>query len=165
MLKKSLNLLTFILLVMVPIPISAQELPVEKWWRIPHIVEQLGLKEDQLTQLDTLFVESTRKLAELKNAVEKEQFELMVLLEKEALDEDGIMKQVQNLEKERALLNEERVRIIIKTRRIIGYQAFIELKEIVEKRSREKVKRHINDHDLKKNNGTSDLPHADREES
>jgi hypothetical protein len=138
-----------------PTWVSAQDLPVGKWWRTPSIVEQLHLNEKQLSHLDDLFVESTRKLMDLKNEVEKEQFELKVRLESKALDEDGIMEQVRKLEKKRALLNEERVRIIVKTRQIIGYDAFIRLKELIEKRAKENASHSANKPEFKSNHGFS----------
>jgi len=145
MLKKVLTILSLLFAIMTPTWVLSQELPVGKWWRTPHIVEELNLKNEQLTQLDDLFVESTHKLMDLKNAVEKEQSDLKVLLEDKTLDENRILKKVRKMEKERAILNEERVRIILKTRRIIGYEAFSKLKDLVEKRAKEKVNRHINE--------------------
>ena len=145
MLKKVLVILSLLFTIMTPTLVLSQELPVGKWWRTPHIVEELNLKGEQLTQLDDLFVESTHKLMDLKNAVEKEQSDLKTLLEKKALNEDKILEKVRKLEKKRAILDEERVRILIKTRRIIGYNAFLKLKDLVEQRAKEKVSRHINE--------------------
>jgi len=164
MLKKNLTVATLLLLILFPTCASSQELPVGKWWRTPHIVEQLNLIDEQLIQLDALFVESTHKLRDLKHGVEKEQFELKILLEKNTLDEDGIMKQVRKLEKERALLNEERVRIIVKTRRIIGYEAFSKLKDLVEKRAKDNVNRHINTQNPKTDHQPSHHPPQDNSE-
>lgn len=142
MLNKNLTIIPVFMLIMLPIWVSAQDLPVGKWWRSPNVVKQLHLNEKQLSKLDDLYVESLRKLMDMKNAVEKEQFELKVLLENKTLDEHGIMAQVRKLEEERALLNEERVHIVVKTRQIIGYDAFLQLKELIEKRMKERAAAH-----------------------
>jgi len=161
MLNKNAIIISLLTLVTFPIRVMAQELPVGQWWRTPNVVEQLHLTEQQLSQLDNLYVKSTRTLMDMKNAVEKEQFELKVLLENKALDEDGIMAQVKKLEKERASLNEERVRIVVKTRQIIGYEAFCHLKELIEKRMKERASQNTGNPGSKTDHEASHLRHIE----
>lgn len=66
--------------------------------------EQLNLSEEEKSKLDKIFVESRRKLIDLKSSVEREQFELENLLESEVLDEAAVMEQFKRLEKARGNL-------------------------------------------------------------
>lgn len=75
-----------------------------KWWHNPRVSEQLNLSEEEKSKLDKIFVESRRKLIDLKSSVEREQFELENLLESEVLDEAAVMEQFKRLEKARGNL-------------------------------------------------------------
>ena len=54
--------------------------PLGKWWHNPRVSEQLNLSEEEKSKLDEIFVESRRKLIDLKSSVEREQFELRTSL-------------------------------------------------------------------------------------
>ena len=73
-------------------------------------------------------MESRRKLIDLKRDVEKERFELETLLERQQLDEDAVKKQHKRLEKTRINLSDERFKLIMQSRKILGNERFQELK-------------------------------------
>ncbi|MDY6843374.1 MAG: periplasmic heavy metal sensor [Thermodesulfobacteriota bacterium] len=99
-----------------------------KWWRIPRLAEYLALSEEEKAKLDNMFVENRRTLIDLKSALEKEQFELDNLLDKQSFDEDAIMKQFKKLEKAQSSLTHERFRFLLKVRNILGHERFNRLK-------------------------------------
>ncbi len=141
MLKITLSVLLLVTLVIAPALAMGQELPPGKWWRNPAVVKRLNLSEEQINQMDEQFNKSGGKLIGLKSAVQQEQFELGVLLESKTLDEDAIMKQLENLDKKKTALQEEFMRLVIETRKIIGYENFRTLKAHMEKKAIRKARR------------------------
>jgi Spy/CpxP family protein refolding chaperone len=113
----------------------AQEVPSGTWWRDPGIAGELQLTPDDVQRLDGLYTKSRRRLIDLKNDVEKEQFEYQNLLEKKNLDEKAVNRQFEKLEKARTRLSEERSRFMVEVRKILGYERFQRLKAIYRSRS------------------------------
>ncbi len=113
----------------------AQEVPPGTWWRDPGIAGELQLTPDDVQRLDRLYTKSRRRLIDLKNDVEKEQFEYQNLLEKKNLDEKAVNRQFEKLEKARTRLSEERSRFMVEVRKILGYERFQRLKAIYRSRS------------------------------
>jgi Spy/CpxP family protein refolding chaperone len=71
--------------------------------------------------------------AELKNAVEQEQFELDTLLDKKTVDDTKVRKQFKRLERARTDLANERLGFVIRVREIIGPDRFQQLKSSYKK--------------------------------
>jgi Spy/CpxP family protein refolding chaperone len=107
---------------------AAQDAPSGKWWYNQKVVQNLNLTQAEVRQLDQLYVDSHRKLIELKNAVEREQFELDTLLEKKQVDDAKVREQFKRLESARTDLANERLGFIIRVREIIGAERFQQLK-------------------------------------
>ena len=107
---------------------AGQDMPSGKWWRDQRMSKQLNLNEAEKSKLDKAFVISRRKLIELKNIVEKEQFELENLLENETLNEQAVTEQFKKLEKARASLANERFNFLIQVRKILGNERFQSIK-------------------------------------
>ena len=105
-------------------------MPGGKWWKDPDIVKQLNLTSGEVKQFDKLFVKSRRRLIELKNHVEKEQFEYQTLMESQNLDESAVNRQLKKLEEARSNLNSERSRFLVEVRKILGRDRFQKLKQI-----------------------------------
>jgi len=108
----------------------AQPMPSGKWWKDPGIAKALDLTSRDVQQLDNLFVQSRRRMIELKNQVEKEQFEYQTLIESQNLDEKAVNRQLRKLEKARSDLNEERSRFVLGVRKILGHNRFQRLQQI-----------------------------------
>jgi len=130
MLIKTLKSLTFLLLMIAPGVVTAVEVPPGKWWHAPQVSRRLDLRAYEKQKLDELFVESRRKLIDLKSRVEREQFELEAALEKVPLDEAGIMDQGKKLENARAALGVEQLHFLIQIRKILGPERFQQLKRL-----------------------------------
>jgi len=102
--------------------------PRGKWWQMPQVAEKLDLKEDEKKSLDDLYVQHRRSLIDLKSALEKEKFELDVLLDKETLDEAAIMARFDKLKEARADLSKERFKFLLEVRKTLGNERYQKLK-------------------------------------
>jgi Spy/CpxP family protein refolding chaperone len=107
-----------------------QNMPNGKWWKDPRVVKELNLTSGESQRLDQLFVKSRRRLIDLKNQVEKEQFEYQTLMESPDLDEAAVKRQLKKLEKARSALNAERSRFVVGVRKILGRDRFQRLQQI-----------------------------------
>jgi Spy/CpxP family protein refolding chaperone len=134
---------TLLLLVSSPAIALGQDLPSGKWWHNPRVSKQLNLNETEKSRLDKEFVDSRRKLIELKSSVEREQFELENLLESEALNEAAVMEQFKKLEKARASLASERFNFLIQARKIVGPERFQRIKMFYGESRHRKMRRNM----------------------
>jgi Spy/CpxP family protein refolding chaperone len=128
MLKKVWVGILLIFMINLPGLATGQDVPSGKWWYNPKVVQNLNLTQKEIRQLDQLYVGSHRKLIKLKNAVEREQFELDTLLGKKTVDDAKVRKQFQQLESARTDLANERLGFVIRVREIIGAERFQQLK-------------------------------------
>ncbi len=128
MLKRILIGILLISVVSLPDFAGGQDIPSGKWWYNQKIVQNLNLTQSEIRELDELYVDSHRRLIELKNAVEREQFELDTLLGKKKVDDAKVRQQFNRLESARTDLADERLRFVIRVREIIGADRFQQLK-------------------------------------
>ena len=126
-------LIVICLILLIPVwapPAGAQSEPSGKWWHDPGIKAELKLQNSEIKRLDRLFNQSRRRLIDLKNKVEKAQFEYQRLMEAEPLDERAVNRQFGQLEKARSQLASERSRFLVEVRKILGHERFQRLKRI-----------------------------------
>ena len=128
MLKKVWVGILLILMINLPGLAIGQNVPSGKWWYNQKVVQNLNLTQKEIRQLDQAWVDSQRKLIKLKNAVEREQFELDTMLGKKTVDDAKVRKQFKRLESARTELADERLGFIIRVRGIIGAERFQQLK-------------------------------------
>jgi Spy/CpxP family protein refolding chaperone len=107
---------------------AGQDVPSGKWWYNKKVVQNLNLTQKEIRKLDQLYVKSHRKLIKLKNAVEREQFELDALLGEKTVEDAKVRKQFKQLESARTDLANERLGFVIGVREIIGAERFQQLK-------------------------------------
>jgi Spy/CpxP family protein refolding chaperone len=124
-----------------PAMAQEREAPGGKWWHIPRVADELKLTEAEKRTLDACFVESRRKLIDLKSALERERFELDNLLDRDTMDEGAVMAQFGRLEKARTDLARERFRFLLDVRKTIGSERFRELKMRFQNFRKERSKR------------------------
>ena len=128
MTKRILIGILMIFMIGLPEFAGGQDIPAGKWWYNPKVVQNLNLTQNEIRQLDQLYVDSYRRLIELKNAVEREQFELDTLVSKKTVDDAKVREQFKRLESARTDLADERLRFVIGVREIIGANRFQQLK-------------------------------------
>lgn len=119
---------------------SGLKLPGGKWWRIPEIAKKLELTSQDQVDLDSLFVQSRRKLFDLKNIVTKEKFELEQLIEAKTFDESVCMDQFKKLQTARTELATEHFKFVIGVRKLIGKDRFQQLKTMFQERWIDRMK-------------------------
>ena len=128
MLKRILIGIMLVFMISLPDFAGGQDIPSGKWWYNQKVVQNLNLTQSEIHQLDELYVDSHRRLIELKNTVEREQFELDTLLGEKTVDDAKVRQQFKRLESARTDLADERLRFIIRVREIIGADRFQQLK-------------------------------------
>jgi len=128
MINRKLFLCIFIiLLALTSNALGRDGAPGGKWWHDSSILKKLNLTEQESEKIDALFVESMRRMIDLKSAVEKERFELRNLLENKTGNDSAVKEQFKNLEKARSAIALERLQFLIKVREILGIKRFREL--------------------------------------
>jgi Spy/CpxP family protein refolding chaperone len=128
MLKKSICGMLLVVIFLLPATAPGQDVPAGKWWRNSKIVKELNLTQQEVGALDQLYAQSRRKLIELKNNVEREQFELDNLLGSKNAEDAEVKRQFKKLETARSDLSNERFRFVMQIRDIIGHDRFEQLK-------------------------------------
>lgn len=128
MLKRILIGIMLVFMISLPDFAGGQDIPSGKWWYNQKVVQNLNLTQSEIHQLDELYVDSHRRLIELKNTVEREQFELDALLGEKTVDDAKVRQQFKRLESARTDLADERLRFVIRVREIIGADRFQQLK-------------------------------------
>lgn len=99
-----------------------------KWWHNPEVNKHLSLSDEEKSKLDKLFLQSRRKLIDLKRDVERERLEFEYLMEMEPLDEPAVMKQFDKMERARNALSMEQFRFLLQVRKTVGFERFQKLK-------------------------------------
>jgi Spy/CpxP family protein refolding chaperone len=128
MLRNVFGIMLLVILMILPVIASGQDVPAGKWWYNPKIRKNLSLSQNEIDQLDKLFANSRRKFIEFKSAVEREQFELDQLLSKKKVNNAAVRMQFQKLEQARKNLADERLTFVMGVRNILGSERFQQLK-------------------------------------
>ena len=143
MLNKVLSTTLLLILMTSPTMALGQDLPSGKWWHNPRLSKQLNLNEAEKSRLHKEFVDSRRKLIELKSSVEREQFELENLLESKALNEAAVTEQFKKLEKARASLASEQFNFVMQARKVLGHERFQRIKMFYGKLRHQRMRRNM----------------------
>ena len=118
-----------VLLTLAPLAMG-QTMPSGKWWKDPEFIKALRLTSSDDKKLDKLFVKYRRRMIDLTNRVEKEQFEYQNLMEAPNLDEAAVNRQLQKLEEARTELYAEKNRFVVEVRKILGRDRFQKLVQL-----------------------------------
>ena len=128
MLRKNAWIGLLFLVVFLPSSLLAQEMMHGKWWRDKSIIQELGLTESEEKALEEKYIESRRKMIDLKSEIEKHRFELDLLLGAKDAERPKIMERYNSLEQARAKLSKERFEMLMDVRETIGAERFQDLK-------------------------------------
>jgi len=101
-----------------------------KWWMNPRMARELKLTEAEKQKLDDNTTSFRRKAIDLKKTLEKERFELDILLGQADLNEAAVIAQYKKMEAARAALSLETFTVILEVRKVLGAERFERLKEI-----------------------------------
>jgi Spy/CpxP family protein refolding chaperone len=101
-----------------------------RWWQNEEIITLLKLSPQEIAQLDEAFIESRRRMLEIKGRVEAERFKLEELLSRPEIDAAAIREQNRRMESARSDLAAERFDFLLKSREVLGHERFQKLTEI-----------------------------------
>ena len=136
MLRKNAWIGLLLLLVFLPSTTLAQEMVHGKWWRNKSIIQELELTANEEKILEDKYVHSRRKMIDLKSEIEKQRFELDLLLGAKDVDKQEIMERYNSLEQARAKLSKVRFEMLMDVRETIGVERFQDLKFMQRDRDR-----------------------------
>jgi Spy/CpxP family protein refolding chaperone len=145
MLRKKAWVGLLFLVVFLPTTIFAQGMMHGKWWHDKSIVQNLELTDSEKKELDEAYIESRRKMIDLKGEIEKQRFELDLLLGSKDADKPEIMAGFASLEQARAQLSRIRFEMLLEIRDIIGAERFQDLEIMHRDRGRKDTKRFSQD--------------------
>ena len=138
MLRMIFTALLLSYMTVLPNDVMCQDAPFGKWWNDPRMSKQINLTDEEKNKLDKQYVESRRRMIDLKSKVERERFELETLLESKEMDEDAAKAQFEKLDKARSDLAAERFKFLMESRKILGNKRFQYVKGMYQKNKQNK---------------------------
>ncbi len=141
MLRKNVWIVLLFAVVLLPSSLLAQEMMHGKWWHDKSIGQELGLTDSEKKGLEDKYIASRRKMIELKGEIERQRFELDLLLGTRDADEQQIIERFDGLEQARAKLSKERFEMLMAVRQTIGAERFQDLNLMYRDRDRRDAKR------------------------
>lgn len=131
--KKRLTVLTLLSLIFLAEINWGQELPSDRWWHSQDLAKQLELTDEQIHQLDKLYLANHSKLNQLKITIEDAEIELDNLIGQKSMSDDEVRMQFDRLQEARTNLANELLRFEVRLREIIGNQRLEQLKAVYDK--------------------------------
>jgi Spy/CpxP family protein refolding chaperone len=136
MLRKSVLSGLLFLVIFLPATLVAQERMHGKWWHDKSIVQKLDLTDSEKKEIDEKYAANRRKMIDLKYEIEKQRFELDLLLGTKDADKQQILEHFDSLEQARNKLSKTRFEMLMDVRETIGAERFQELKAVHRQRGR-----------------------------
>lgn len=90
-----------------------------RWWKDQHLVEDLGLQQAQLDQVERLFLDHRKATIDLRADIEKKELDLEELMASDSLEEGRISAQVDQVDAARSRLHKSEVMFTLNIRRIL----------------------------------------------
>jgi len=145
MLRKSVLSGLLFLIICLPSTLVAQERMHGKWWHDKSIAQELDLTDTEKKEIDAKYAVNRRKMIDLKYEIEKQRFELDLLLGTEDADKQQILERFDNLEQARNKLSKARFEMLMDVRETIGAERFQELKAVHRQRGRKDSRKYPKD--------------------
>ena len=122
-------------------PAMARNASKWRWWQNDEIITRLKLSSEEIKRLDDAYIESRRRMLEIRGRVEAERFILEALLSRPEIDAAAIRAQNRKMESARSDLATERFDFLLKSRDVLGHERFQKLTEIQRQWREERQKR------------------------
>jgi hypothetical protein len=142
MLRKSAWSGLLFLVVFLPSTLLAQGKMHGKWWHDESIGQELALTDSEKKELDGKYTESRRKMIDLKYEIERQRFELDLLLGTDDAEKQQILERFDSLEQARNKLSKTRFEMFMEVRETIGSERFQKLKAMHRDRGRKDAARY-----------------------
>ncbi len=104
------------------------------WWKNSVIVQEIGLSEQQVTQIEQTFFDHRLKLIDLKATVEREETRLQPLMEADQVDEARIGPQIDKVLAARSALEKANVMMMLSIRKVLTVDQWKRLEELRHRR-------------------------------
>jgi Spy/CpxP family protein refolding chaperone len=117
--------------------LGISELPDGKWWKRPRLAAAIGLTDDQVRQIEKIFVRSRPKLIDLRADLEKKQLALEESMEDRGLDRRVVERQIEAVENARAELQKTRALMILDMKQVLRpeqWEKLLQMRESLRER-------------------------------
>jgi Spy/CpxP family protein refolding chaperone len=98
-----------------------------KWWQSPELSKDINLTAGEKQSLDDLFVKNRNTLIDLDSSLEKAQFKLHDMLEKDSVDETSVLAQNKVVEEDRLKISDEHIKYMLGMKKILGQDRYHQL--------------------------------------
>lgn len=124
------TILFFVLVTLLFSPSAFSEKHGPKWWAEDDVVKDLGLKQEQINKLESIFSESKKEVKDLRAQMKKHLAELETLLTASELDEKQIEAKSGNIHELSTKLLKRSISTILETRKVLTKEQFEKLKKL-----------------------------------
>jgi len=107
-----------------------------KWWKNTEIVKELGLTDQQVSQIEQTFLDHRLKLIDLKADVERNEARLQPLIEADTVDEGRISAQLDQMLTARTRLEKANIMMMLSIRKTLSVEQWKKLEAIRQQRER-----------------------------
>ena len=108
----------------------ATDLPDGKWWKRPRLAAEIGLTQEQVREIEKIFVHSRPRLIDLRGELEKRQLTLQESMEDHGVDRQVVEKQIEAVENARAELQKARALMILDMKQVLRPEQWDRLLQI-----------------------------------
>jgi Spy/CpxP family protein refolding chaperone len=108
----------------------ATDLPDGKWWKRPRLAAEIGLTQEQVREIEKIFVRTRPRLIDLRGELEKRQLALQESMEDHGAERQAVEKQIEAVENARAELQKARALMILDMKQVLQPQQWDRLLQI-----------------------------------
>jgi Spy/CpxP family protein refolding chaperone len=113
-----------------PAPMARKGPDLGAWWKNSDVVREIGLTEQQVSQIEQTFFDHRLKLIDLKATVEREETRLQPLMEADQVNETQIGTQIDKVLAARAALEKANVMMMLSIRKVLTVEQWKKLENI-----------------------------------
>jgi Spy/CpxP family protein refolding chaperone len=113
-----------------PAPMARKGPDLGAWWKNSDVVREIGLTEQQVSQIEQTFFDHRLKLIDLKATVEREETRLQPLMEADQVNETQIGAQIDKVLAARGALEKANVMMMLSIRKVLSVEQWKKLENI-----------------------------------
>lgn len=104
-----------------------------KWWNNPRVIQELGLSQDQIDKINTIWRDHRKTLIDLRAEHEKQQVDLETLLSKDTIDETAVLAKADLVNKTKADVERVTLQMRLRIRNVLTREQRERSKELLER--------------------------------
>jgi Spy/CpxP family protein refolding chaperone len=101
-----------------------------KWWKNSELVQQVGLSDTQVQQMEKIFQDYRLKLIDQHAALQKEELQMEPLVESDSPDEAKVTAQIDRIANARASLEKSNALMMLGIRKVMTAEQWKKLQEL-----------------------------------